>query len=87
MPVRYGRRTANLRMGRGMTGHIGDKTLARRVAPTPPDPLLVPVWVRDAGRVVPAVLLAWEKRDGSWWGLVAWDAAAVGNVCGCPPGG
>ncbi len=61
-------------MGRGMTGHIGDKTLAQRVASTPPEPLLVPVWVRDAGRVVPAVLLAWEKRDGSWWGLVAWDA-------------
>ena len=60
-------------MGSGVTRHIGDRTLEQRVAQTA-DTLLVPVWVRDAGRVVPGVLLAWDRRNGSWWGLVAWDA-------------
>ena len=54
-----------------MTKHIGERTLAERVTPRPD--ILVPVWVRDTGRDVPGVLLAWEKRGGTWWGLVAWD--------------
>lgn len=38
------------------------------------DWLLIPVWVvhgtkRHQRR--PGVLLAWERRDGVWWGLVA----------------
>ncbi len=55
-----------------MTKHIGERTLAQRV--TPRADLLIPVWVTDAGRHVPGVLLAWEGRAGTWWGLVAWDA-------------
>lgn len=56
-----------------MTRHIGDRTLQQRVAPAAAEQLLTPVWVCDAGRLVPGVLLAWDRRDGSWWGLVAWD--------------
>jgi hypothetical protein len=52
-----------------VTNHIGERTLAERVTPRPD--LLIPVWVRDTGRHVPGVLLAWEKRAGTWWGLVA----------------
>ncbi|MCA0328467.1 MAG: hypothetical protein LCI03_01025 [Actinobacteria bacterium] len=54
-----------------MTKHIGERSLAERV--TPRTDLRVPVWVHDAGRRVPGVLLAWDKRNGTWWGLVAWD--------------
>ena len=54
-----------------MSRHIGQGTLGQRVAAR--EQLLTPVWIRDSGRHVPGVLLDWEKRDGSWWGLVAWD--------------
>ena len=57
-----------------MTKHIGDRTLEQRVASTVAEPLLTPVWVLDSGRHVPGVLMAWDHRDGSWWGLVAWDS-------------
>jgi hypothetical protein len=50
---------------------MGERTLAKRVAPR--QDRLTPVCVRDTGRLVPGVLLAWDKREGSWWGLVAWD--------------
>lgn len=72
-PLRYGRTAATLNMGSGVTKHIGDKTLEQRVARSAVEPLLTPVWVLDAGRHVPGVLMAWDRRDGSWWGLVAWD--------------
>jgi hypothetical protein len=61
-------------MGSGMTTHRGDRTLAQRVTGAEPEQLLTPVWVTDVGRNVPGVLLAWEQRAGTWWGLVAWDA-------------
>jgi hypothetical protein len=60
-------------MGRGVTKHIGDHTLEQRGAMRAAEPLLTPVWVLDAGRHVAGVLLAWDRRQGSWWGLVAWD--------------
>jgi hypothetical protein len=61
-------------MGRAVTKHLGDKTLAQRVAKEAAEPHLTPVWVQDAGRQVPGVLMAWESRNNSWWGLVVWDA-------------
>ena len=57
-------------MGRAMTSKINSRSLAERVRA---EPLLVPVWVKHEGRDVPGVLLEWDCRDGSWWGLVAWD--------------
>lgn len=56
-----------------MTKHIDDQTLEQRVARTAAEPLLTPVWVIESGRHVPGVLMAWERRNGTWWGLVAWD--------------
>jgi len=56
-----------------VTRHLGDRTLAERTNPQVAEPVLTPAWVRDAGRDVPGVLLAWERRGGSWWGLVTWD--------------
>ena len=55
-----------------MSRHVGDRTLAQR-AGTQPAELLIPVWVSDSGRSVPGVLLSWARREGTWWGLVAWD--------------
>jgi hypothetical protein len=59
---------------RGVSTHRGDRTLAERVAQSAPEPILRAVWIRDQGRSVPGVLLAWEKRSGAWFGLCAWDA-------------
>lgn len=30
------------------------------------------VWVRDGNTDYPGVLVRWENRGGTWWGLVAW---------------
>jgi hypothetical protein len=57
-----------------MSRHLGDRTLGERTRAQEPEPLLTPVWVRDEGRHVPGVLLAWEKRGARWWGLIVWDA-------------
>lgn len=59
-----------------MTTHRGDRTLAERTArpaTLEPEQLLTPVWVRDAGRSIPGVLLTWRQEGQTWWGLVAVD--------------
>jgi len=69
-----------------MTRHQGERTLAERVAPSAPDPLLIPVWVRDSGRHLPGVLTAWERRNDSWLGLVDLDAGRCRERVWLPAG-
>jgi hypothetical protein len=57
-----------------MSSHLGERTLAERVAAGAAEPLLRPVWVQDSGQHVPGVLLRWERRLEAWHGLVAYDA-------------
>lgn len=57
-----------------MSTYRGDRTLAERVGQSAPEQLMKPVWIRDAGRSVPGVLVAWEQRSGVWFGLCVWDA-------------
>jgi hypothetical protein len=50
-----------------VTSRINRRTFAERAQPAQ---LLARVWAQDGGLKIPGVLLDWDRRDGSWWGLV-----------------